>query len=287
MKYAWISEQSDSYAVARLCRVLGVSRSGFLQWRRRPLSLRALANAALDAEVAALHAESGRSYGRPRLLHALQAKGVKASHERVRRSLRRQGLRCVYRRPYRVTTDSDHKKPVAPNVLDRRFDGWQPDEAWVADITYLSTAEGWLYLACVLDLGSRRIVGWSMSEQLTAELACDALRMAYWRRKPAKALLAHSDRGVQYASRAYRKLIADFGMIQSMSRRACCWDNAAMESFFKTLKVERVYRVRYETRDQARLDIVDWIEGWYNQERLHSSIGYQTPAGFERGLFAA
>ena len=131
------------------------------------------------------------------MLHALQAKGVKVGHERVRRSLRRQGLRCVYRRPYRVTTDSDHKKPVALNLLDRRFDGWQPDEAWVADITYLLTAEGWLYLACVLDLGSRRIVGWSMSERLTAELACDALRMAYWRRKPPKGLLAHSDRGVQ------------------------------------------------------------------------------------------
>lgn len=287
MKYAWITEQSDSYAVARLCRVLGVSRSGFLQWRVRPPSKRTLANAALDAQVAALHAESSRSYGRPRLLQALQAKGVKVGHERVRRSLRRQALRCVYRRPYRVTTDSGHNKPVAPNVLDRRFDGWQLDKAWVADITYLSTAEGWLYLACVLDLGSRRIVGWSMSQRLTAELACDALRMAYWRRKPPKGLLAHSDRGVQYASRAYRKLIDEFGMVQSMSRRACCWDNAAMESFFKTLKVERVYGVRYDTRDQARLDIVDWIEGWYNQGRLHSSIGYQTPAGFERGLFAA
>ena len=287
MKYAWISEQSDSYAVARLCRVLGVSRSGFLQWRRRPPSPRTLANTALDAQVAALHAESGRSYGRPRMLHALQAQGVKVGHERVRRSLRRQCLQCVYRRPYRVTTNSDHKKPVAPNLLDRRFDGWQPDQAWAADITYLSTAEGWLYLACVLDLGSRRIVGWSMSERLTADLACDALRMAYWRRKPAKSLLAHSDRGVQYVSRAYRELLDDFGMVQSMSRRACCWDNAAMESFFKTLKVERVYQARYDTRDQARLDIVNWIEGWYNQARLHSSIGYQTPAGFERGLFVA
>ena len=221
------------------------------------------------------------------MLQALQAKGVKVSHERVRRSLRRQGLQCVYRRPYRVTTDSVHKKPVAPNLLDRRFDGWQPDEAYVADITYVSTAEGWLYLACVLDLGSRRIVGWSMSERLTANLACDALKMAYWRRKPPKGLLVHSDRGVQYASRAYRKLIDDFGMIQSMSRRACCWDNAAMESFFKTLKVERVYQVRYETRDQARLDIVAWVEGWYNRGRIHSSIGYRTPAGLEQELFAA
>lgn len=157
----------------------------------------------------------------------------------------------------------------------------------MADITYLSTAEGWLYLACVLDLGSRRIVGWSMSNRLTAELACDALKMACWRRKPPKGLLAHSDCGVQYSSRAYRQLIDDFGLVQSMSRRANCWDNAAMESFFKTLKVERVGQVRYDTRDQARLDIVDWIEGWYNQGRLHSSIGYRTPAGFERERLAA
>ena len=273
--------------MARLCRVPGVSRSGFLQWRRRPPSPRALANAALDAGVATLHAQSGRSYGRPRLLQALQAKGVRVSHERMRRSLRRQGLQCVYRRPYRVTTDSEHEKPAAPNLPARRCNGWRPDEAWVADITYLSTAQGWLYLACVLDLGSRRIVGWSMSERLTADLACDALRMAYWRRRPAKGLLAHSDRGVQYASRAYRKLLDDLRLVQSMSRRACCWDNSAMESFFKTLKVERVYQLRYETRDQARLDIVDRIEGWYNRGRIHSSIGYQTPAGFERGLFAA
>jgi transposase InsO family protein len=282
VKYAWIGEQGDSYPVTRMCRVLGVSRSGFLQWRRRPPSLREQANAMLDARVAELHGRSGASYGRPRLVRALRDQGVKVGHERVRRSLQRQGLRCVYRRRYRVTTDSGHDKPVAPNVLDRRFDGWAPDEAWVADITYVPTAEGWLYLACVLDLGSRRIVGWSMSQQLKAELACAALRMACWRRRPAAGMIVHSDRGSQYASREYRQLLADFQMVQSMSRRANCWDNAAMESFFKTLKVERVGRVRYETRDQARLEIVDWIEGFYNRERLHSSLGYKTPERFER-----
>ncbi|WP_217704264.1 IS3 family transposase [Piscinibacter koreensis] len=287
VKYAWIQEHGDSYPVARLCRLLGVSRSGYLQWRVRPPSARSLANADLDAQVAAVHAESSRTYGRPRIQRALQACGVRAGHERIRRSLQRQGLRCVYRRAYRVTTDSDHAHPVAPNTLERRFDGWRPDEAWVADITYVPTAEGWLYLACVLDLATRRIVGWSMSERLKAQLACDALRMAYWRRKPPPGLIAHSDRGSQYASREYRRALSDFRMRQSMSRRANCWDNAPMESFFKTLKVERVDRVRYATRAQARLDIVDWIEGFYNQRRLHSSIGYRTPTEFERKLMAA
>jgi transposase InsO family protein len=208
-------------------------------------------------------------------------------HERVRRSLQRQALQPVYKRPYRVTTDSNHRKPVAPNVLARRFNGWQINSAWVADISYLSTLEGWLYLAVVMDLASRRIVGWSMSHRLHADLVCQALKAAYWRRKPAPGLIMHSDRGSQYASDTHRQLIADFKMQQSMSRTGNCWDNAPMESFFKTLKVERVYQLRYETRAQARLDIIDWIEGFYNHQRLHSSINYQTPAHIESSRMAA
>jgi putative transposase len=186
-----------------------------------------------------------------------------------------------------VTTDSNHRKPVAENILGRRFDGWPINRAWVADITYVSTAEGWLYLAAVMDLASRRIVGWSMSERMKAGLACDALTSAYWRRKPAAGLLIHTDRGSQYASDSHRKLIKDYGMVQSMSRRANCWDNSAMESFFKTLKVELVHQQRYETRAQARTDIVSWIEGFYNRQRIHSSIGYETPIDKECGLMAA
>lgn len=287
MRYAWIAANSDSYPVARLCRLLGVSRSGYLQWRGRAPSARARANAALDAQVAAVHAASGATYGRARVLAALRACGIRAGHERIRRSLRRQQLASVYRRPYRVTTDSAHAHPVADNVLARRFEGWAPNRAWCADITYLATDEGWLYLACVLDLGTRRIVGWSMSSRLNAELACDALKLAYARWRPAAGLLVHSDRGVQYASRKHRRLVADLQMVQSMSRRANCWDNSPMESFFKTLKVERVDRVRYATRDQARLDVVNWIEGFYNRERLHSSLGYRTPAGVQPERMAA
>jgi transposase InsO family protein len=287
VKYAWIEEQSDLYCVTRMCRQLEVSRTGYCQWRTRPPSERAMANAALDAQVAAIHAGSKRSYGRPRIVRDLLKQGVQVGHERVRNSLKRQGLRPVYKRPYRVTTDSKHSKPVAPNVLNRRFDGWQVNQAWVADITYIATGEGWLYLACVMDLASRRIVGWSMNERMTADLVCQALRSAYWRRKPAAGLIMHSDRGSQYASASHRQLIKDFAMIQSMSRRGSCWDNAAMESFFKTLKVERVHLLCYDTRALAKLDIVDWIEGFYNHERMHSSIGYQAPVDVESSLTAA
>jgi putative transposase len=287
VRYAWIERNRDDYAVSRMCRLLSVSRTGYLQGRRRPPSARAQANAWLDAQVAAVHAASKGSYGRPRIVRGLRQQGLQVGHERVRRSLQRQALRPVYKRPYRVTTDSNHRQPVAANILAQRFDGWPINRAWVADITYLSTLEGWLYLAVVMDLASRRIVGWSMSDRLHADLVCQALTAAYWRRKPAPGLIMHSDRGSQYASDHYRKLIADFRMLQSMSRKANCWDNAPMESFFKTLKVERIYELRYETRAQARLDILDWVEGFYNQRRLHSSIGYETPAHVEFSLMAA
>ena len=287
MKYAWIEEHRDRFHVTRMCRQLEVSRTGYCQWRTRAPSDRAIANAALDAQVAALHAGSKRSYGRPRIVRGLREQGVQVGHERVRNSLKRQDLRSVYKRPYRVTTDSAHHKPIAPNVLDRRVDGWRVNQAWVADITYIPTGEGWLYLACVMDLASRRIVGWSMSERITADLVCRALSSAYWQRKPAAGLIMHSDRGSQYASASHRQMIKDYRMIQSMSRRANCWDNSAMESFFKTLKVERTHLLRYDTRALAKLDIVDWIEGFYNHSRMHSSIGYKTPVNAESSLRAA
>jgi len=224
VRYAWIEQHRDDYAVSRMCRLLEVSRTGYLQWRHRPPSARAQANARLDAQVAAMHAASKRSYGRPRIVRGLREQGLRVGHERVRRSLQRQALQPVYKRPYRVTTDSNHRQPVAPNVLARQFDGWQINRAWVTDISYVSTLEGWLYLAVVMDLASRRIVGWSMGDRLHADLVCQALKAAYWRRKPAPGLIMHSDRGCQYASHAHRQLIADFKMQQSMSRTANCWD---------------------------------------------------------------
>ena len=287
MKYAWIENHRDEYTVSRMCRVLSVSRSGYCPWRVRSPSARERSNQALDARVGVLHRESRRSYGRPRITQQLRQQGECVGGERVRRSLNRQGLRPVYRRAYVVTTDSNHPLPVAPNVLERRFDCWQPNQAWVGDITYVWTGEGWLYLAAVMDLASRRIVGWSMSETIDAKLVCAALRAACWQRKPETGLLVHTDRGSQYAGHEYRKLAAIFGITMSMSRRANCWDNAAMESFFKTLKVERIYQVRYDTRAQARLDIVDWIEGFYNRVRMHTAIGFLAPVTKERSLLAA
>jgi putative transposase len=287
VKYAWIEEHRDQFSVTRMCRQLETSRTGYCQWRQREPSERSMANAALDAQVAAIHEASKRSYGRPRIVRGLRHCGVVVGHERVRNSLNRQGLRPVYKRPYRVTTDSNHRQPIAPNVLARRFHGWPVNRAWVGDITYVETREGWLYLACVMDLASRRIVGWSMNDRIKTDLVLQALKSAYWLRRPPAGLIMHTDRGSQYASAAHRKLIKDYRMVQSMSRRANCWDNAAMESFFKTLKVERIHRIRYESRAQAKLDIVDWIEGFYNQRRLHSSIDYTTPVDVESSLKTA
>lgn len=287
MKYAWIESHRDQFPVSRMCRLMDVSRTGYCQWRVRAPSAREQANEGLDAKVSVIHQGSGGTYGRPRIVRELADQGHQVGHERVRRSLQRQGLRPAYRRPFRITTDSSHKRPVHENVLDRRFDGWQPDRAWAGDITYIHTDEGWLYLAVVLDLASRRIVGWSMSDRIKDDLVCDALTMAFWHRKPAPGLIMHTDRGSQYVSRSYAKLIGQYRMTASMSRRANCWDNAPVESFFKTLKVEHVYRHRYRTRAQARLNIVNWIEGFYNQRRSHSANNFRSPCQAESVCRAA
>ena len=287
MKYAWIEGQRDQYAVSRLCRVLDVSRPGYLQWRVRAPSARQSDDEKLGAQLRVIHAENDCNYGRVRLWRTLLAQGQRIGQERVRRLMKLNGLKAVYRRAYRVTTCSEHTKPVALNVLDRNFKQRHVDRAWVTDITYVRTGEGWLYLAAVLDLASRRIVGWSMAPRMPAKLVCDALAMGYSRRRPAPSLIVHSDRGIQYASQEYRELLAQYRAVQSMSRKANCWDNAPMESFFKTLKVERIYRRRYETRDEARADIVNWIEGYYNARRLHSALDYRSPVQFERQLRAA
>jgi transposase InsO family protein len=282
VKYAWIDAHRDRFSVARMCRQLGVSRTGYCQWRTRPPSPRTQGNAALDARVAVLHAQYKRRYGRPRIVRAL---GQPVGHERVRKSLQRQGLRPLYRRPYRVTTDSDHRRPVAPNVLDRRFGGWQINQAWVGDITYIATAEGWLYLACIMDLASRRIVGWSMSDRITSDLVCQALKSAYGQRKPPPGLIMHTDRGSQYAGDRHRTLIRDLRLVQSMSRKGNCWDNAVAESFFQLLKRERIRRKVYLTRDEAREDVFDYVEMFYNRKRKHGHTNMLPPAEFERQYF--
>jgi putative transposase len=234
----------------------------------------------------ALHREFDETYGSPRMHRELQERGLRCGRHRVARLMRKNGIVAVHKRAFRVTTDSAHPLPVAANVLERKFKATAPDQKWVGDITYIPTREGWLYLAVVMDLFSRRIIGWSMNERLEKELATDALKMALKQRGIAPELF-HSDRGVQYASGAHQELLEQNGVIASMSRKANCWDNAVAESFFRSLKVERVYRRRYASRQHARIDIFDYIERFYNRKRRHSSLGYLCPAAFEESRIAA
>jgi transposase InsO family protein len=288
VRFAFVKDNRSRYPVAVLCDVLSVSRSGFYAWARRPAeSGRARRRAELVEQVRAAHAESRRTYGSPRVTKALKASGVKACENTVAKVMREQRIRSKVVRRFRVrTTDSAHAHPVADNLLDRNFAAAAPDAKWAADITYVPTGEGWLYLAAVIDLCSRRVVGWAMADHLRATLCTEALEMALSRRNPPadRTLVHHSDRGVQYACGDYRALLEGHGIACSMSRKGDCYDNAAMESFFKTLKVELVYHERYATRAQAMASVFEYVECWYNRKRLHSSLGYMSPEQYERSL---
>ena len=277
MSYGFIRDHVASFPIQLMCAVLEVSRSGYYDWLRRPESAHATADRVLSGEIRAVHQDSHGRYGSPRVHAALRAHGRRIGRKRVARLMRGMGLSARRKRRFRRTTDSAHRYPVAPNLLGRAFQAAAPDRVWLADITYLWTAEGWLYLAVVMDLFSRRIVGWAMADRLGHELALAALEMAIARQHPAPGLIHHSDRGVQYAAHNYRKRLHQHGMICSMSRKGDCWDNAPMESFFATLKGELVEMADYLTRDQARADVFQYIEGFYNRRRLHSGIGYLTP----------
>ena len=276
-----IAAEKAHYSIALMCRVLGVSRSRYYEWAQGKPSARAQADAVLAEEIAEIHQESHQRYGSPRVHDELARRGRRTGRKRVARLMRQRGLYGRRRRRYRRTTDSEHDQPIAPNLLNRNFRAERPDQCWVADITYLWTAEGWLYLAVILDLHSRRVVGWSMAEHLRTELALGALEMALGHRCVVAGLVHHSDRGCQYASDAYREKLAEFGIVSSMSRRANCWDNAVAESFFSTLKLELVYRTGWTTRAEARLDVHEYIEVFYNRRRRHSAVGYCTPVEFE------
>ena len=268
-----------------MCEVLGVSRSGYYRWNSRAPSRRSECRRALIREIREIHCDRNmKSYGSPRIHQELVARGHAISENTVAKLMRLDGIRASSARKYRATTDSKHSNPVAENILDREFHQQCPDRVWLADITYLWTAEGWLYLACVLDACSRRIVGWSMSDRMKQTLVQDALRMALGRRcrEDDTDLLHHSDRGSQYASTAYRQLLHENNITCSMSRRGNCWDNAMMESFFATLKKERIHQENYVTRTEARASVFDYIERFYNRVRRHSALGYLSPDQFER-----
>lgn len=278
MRFRIVEDCRNDYPVRVLCDALGVSSSGYYAWRMRPESPRHTANQQLLDDIRRLHADHRERYGAPRIHAALRAQGRTVSRGRVERLMRRHGLRAQRPRAFRVcTTDSNHALPIAPNLLDRDFASTAPNQVWLTDITYVPTDEGWLYLAVVLDLFSRKAVGWAMRDHMRTELPLAALTMAVQRQKPGAGLLHHSDRGSQYASDDYRKALKNHGMIQSMSRKGNCWDNAPMERFFGTAKSELVHHQRYPTREAAKRDLFAYIEGYYNRKRLHSALGYRTP----------
>jgi putative transposase len=265
-----------------MCRVLEVSVSGFYAWLRRPESRRTQANRVLSSAIRMVHERCRQTYGSPRMTVELKALGYACSENRVARLMRARRIRAVGKRKYRVTTQSRHAYPVADNLLDRNFTVDGPNAVWLSDITYVWTSEGWLYLAGIMDLYSRLVVGWSMRPRLDAELTLSALRQAICRRAVRPQLVHHSDRGSQYAATEYQKLLAATEMIGSMSRKGDCWDNAPMESFFATLKTELVYRMKFRTREEAKRKIFEFIEIFYNGQRRHSSLGDRSPLDFER-----
>jgi putative transposase len=282
MRFRFIEDRRADYPVRILCDVLEVSPAGYYCWRSRPESRRSTANRQLVNDIKRVYRDAYGRYGSPRIHIELKAEGRGVSRGRIERLMRHHGIRAIMARPRWVrTTDSRHDLPIAPNLLDRNFVAPAPNCVWLADITYVETDQGWLYLATVMDLYSRRIVGWAMADHLRTELPLAALRMAIAAKQPGPGLIHHSDRGVQYAAGDYRKVMQSAGFQASMSRKADCYDNAPMESFFHTLKTELVHHRHYATRQEARREIFAYIEGFYNQTRRHSTIGYISPIEME------
>jgi putative transposase len=286
MGFRFIEDHRDVFNVRVMCAVLEVSASGYYAWRERPESQRDVANRELLAEVRRVHSDSRRRYGSPRVHAALRREGRRVGRNRIARLMRRHGIQARRTRRFRKTTDSNHAFPIAPNLLARQFTATAPNQVWLADITYWPTLEGWLYLAIVLDMFSRKVVGWAMSDTMSQELTIAALRMAITNRRPGPGLLHHSDRGSQYAAHDYRRLLDEHGMLCSMSRKGDCWDNAPMESFFSSLKTE-LDDGPFETRQAARTALFGFLEGFYNRQRLHSALGYLTPNQKEQIATAA
>ena len=282
MIFSFIQEHQEVWPIRLMCDTLGVSSAGFYAWRSRPTSQQEQRRDAILEEIGSIHAEFKRRYGSPRIHAELNARGIACCVNTVARLMQDNDIQARRTRKFTRTTDSNHSLPVAENLLDRQFDAQAPNERWVADITYVPTREGWLYLATVEDLYSRMIVGWSMSDTMTSRLVVDALEMAVQRRLPGDGLLAHSDRGSQYASDHYQRLMARHGIECSMSGVGQCWDNAPMESFYATIKKELIHHEDYQTRQEAKASIFEYIETFYNPKRRHSSLGYVSPAEYEK-----
>lgn len=291
MKYAWIERNRRHWPVSLACDVLRVSPSGYHERNRREKARgdgprRSISNDALLVHIRAVHAETKGEYGWPRVWKELLARGVRVGKERVRKLMQLHGIRARAKRKYKATTDSNHSLPVAENLLQRDFTPATPDRVWSSDITYIATDEGWLYLCVVIDLFSRQVVGWSMKPHMKTELVLDALRMAWFRRRPEPGLIFHSDRGSQYCSHDFQHALKAYEMRSSMSRKGDCWDNAVTESLWGSLKVARVHGKRFETRRDAMDEVIDWLS-FYNHRRLHSTLSYLSPMQFERAWLAA
>jgi len=281
VKYVFIARHKKTWPVDLMCQLLGITRSGCYGYQRRGGSRIDYYHEELLEAVRDIAKATEDSYGSRRMKAALNALSYPVSRNKARKLLKEAGVQVKHRKKHKVTTNSDHKQPVFDNVVDRQFDVDQPDQVYVGDITYLWTQEGWLYLAVVIDLYSRKVVGWSMGSRMKAQLVCDALRMAIWRRRPQAGLVVHSDRGSQYASKGYRRLLKAYGFVGSMSRKGDCWDNAVAESFFGSLKQERVHWRNYQTRLEAQQDVLNYISMFYNSYRLHSYLGYMSPNQYE------
>ena len=291
MKYAFIMSHRRVWPISVQCRVLEVSISGYHEHFVRAASSaqrRHLSDDALLVHIKAIHAETRAAYGWPRTWKTLLGRGIRVGKERVQKLMKLHGIRAKGKRRFKVTTDSNHDLPVAPNVLNREFMVAEPDKVWVGDITYIATDEGWLFLAVVVDLFSRQVVGWSLRENMTRDIVMDALRMAWFRRHPGQqsGLIFHSDRGSQYASEAFRILLKEYNITASMSRRGNCWDNACSETLFGSLKVERLHGQRLQSRRQAKDEVIAWLT-WYNSTRMHSTLDYVSPMQFEQNWLAA
>jgi putative transposase len=282
MRYEFIKMHKKAYPVTLMCDVLNVSSSGYYHWQSRTPSKNRLINDEIDCKIITIYRRHKSRYGAPRIHKELVESGEAISRKRVARRMIKLELRAIHARKFKVTTDSNHDNRVAENLLKQDFSSIAPNQKWVTDITYIHTAQGWLYLATVMDLYSRAIIGWSMSKRINKELVCDALTMALFRRKFPKGVIVHSDRGSQYCSKKYQKLMKNNGLVCSMSGKGCCYDNAAMESFFRTLKVELVHRITYKTRQEAKNDIFKYIETYYNLIRRHSANDFQAPIVFEK-----
>jgi len=283
VKYQFIAHHYEEFKITVMCRVLGVSRSGYYAWCKRPTSARKMADQSLSEQIELIHQNSRQTYGSVRIQVELAENGIICGHNRVAGLMREIGLNAKQNRKFKIiTTDSNHNQPIAPNLLDRDFTARQPNQKWLTDITFIPTDEGWLYLAAVLDLYARRIVGWAMAETLERQLVLAALRMALETRQPPAGLLHHSDRGSQYASQDYRDVLTQYQIQASMSRKGNCYDNAPMESFFGTLKTELIHHRHYLTRMEAKTDIFEYIEVFYNRLRRHSALGYLCPVAFEK-----